>query len=101
MENKRTEFPALEAHKSNLEHQLAQATQQVNDGIFTGKLDVAVELWMKRVREELDEVNYLLKLVGSQQNRIDVTGHTLLIAMIAYAVIMLVIVALFVRFLGA
>ena len=101
MDNRRTEFPALEAHKSNLEHQLAAAAQQANDSVYTGKLDVAVEMWMRRTREELEEVNYVLKMVGSQQNRIDVTGHTLLIAMVSYAVIMLVIVALFVKYLGA
>jgi hypothetical protein len=99
--DKRTEFPALEARKSDLEHQHWEATKQVNDGVYTGKLDAAVENWLRRIREELDELNYVLKVIGSQGSKIDVQGHTLLIAMIAYAIIMLVIVALFIRYLGA
>ena len=98
---KRTEFPALEAHKADLEHQLAEARKQASEGVITGRLELAVELWMKRVQQELEEMNYVLKMVGSQKSRIEVTGHMLVIALLTYALIMAAVVAFIIRYLGA
>jgi hypothetical protein len=100
--DKRTEFPALEARKSELEHQHYEAKKQLGENYSVKSTDfAALQTWLVSIREELDELTYVLRIVGHTENRIDVTGHTLLIAMVVYAVIMLAVVALFVRYLGA
>lgn len=56
----RTEFPALEARKSDLQHQHYEATRQANDATYAGKPDAAAQQWLTRIREELDQLNYVL-----------------------------------------
>ena len=86
---KRTEFPALEARKSDLEHQHYEAQRQANDAVYAGKSDSGLMQWLTSIRAELDELKYVLRVLGSPSNRIDVTGHTLLIVLAAFALIML------------
>lgn len=86
-----TEFPALEARKTDLERQAYEATRQVNDGVFTGKLDVAVEMWLQRVNREIVELRYVLRLLGSRgKGKIAVDGKMMLLGL---AVIVAVLVA--------
>ena len=89
---KRTEFPALEARKSDLEHQHYEAKRQVADGGFVGKLDPAVLAWLATIRAELDELSYVLRIVS--QERIDVPSRYTLIGGIAFIVILAAQVAL-------
>lgn len=86
---RRTEFPALEARKADLEHQHYEAQRQATDAIYAGKPDAAVMQWITAIRAELDELKYVLKVLGSPNSRIDVTGRTLLIALAVFALIML------------
>lgn len=86
---KRTEFPALEARKSYLERQHYEASQQANDAMRAGKVESGPMLWIAAIRDELDELTYVLRVLGSPSTRIDVAGHTLLIAFGALALIML------------
>lgn len=100
MVEKRTEFPALEARRSYLEQACYQAQRQADDAVFAGKADQGTALWLANVRAELDELNYVLRAVGSQGSKIDVTGQTLFLSMVAYAVIMAIIVVVFLRYYG-
>ena len=100
MVERRQEFPALEARRSFLEQAYYQAQRQADDAVFAGKPDNATQQWLANVRTELDELNYLLKAVGSQGSKIDVTGHTLFVSMVAYAFIMAIIVIVFLRYYG-
>ena len=96
--DRRSEFPALDARKSDLQLQHNEAQKQLNDAVYQGKHDPAVEHWIARIREELDELTYVLKVVG--HSRIDVTGSTAAIAIFLYAIVMLITMVVFLRLAG-
>ena len=78
----RTEFPALEARKSELEHQHYEAKKQLGENYSVKSTDfAAVQNWLLSIRAELDELTYVLRVLGSPNSRIDVTGRTLWIAL--------------------
>lgn len=87
--DKRTEFPALEARKSDLEQMHREARQQINDAVHEGKPDGALMQWLAVIRAELDELSYVLKALSAPSSRVDITGRTLLIAVILFTLIML------------
>ena len=89
--NKRTEFPALDARRSYLEHAAYEARRQADDAAFEGKFNVGTQQWLASIRAELDELIYVLKIVGSHGSRIEVTGHTLVAVSIVFAAVMLAV----------
>jgi len=93
---KRTEFPWLDTRISYLEHTLYEITRQANDQAYSGKLDSAVQKWLSDTRDELGEFQYIKRVLSPQSGRIEITGWHLL----AYSVIMVVILALFLRYFG-
>lgn len=56
----RTEFPYIEARRADLEHQHYEASKQADDAARGGKPDGAAQEWLKNIRAELGEVNYVL-----------------------------------------
>ena len=74
-----------------------QVQQQVNDQAFQGKLDASAQKWLSDTRDELAEFQYIKRVLSPTENRIAVTGYHLL----AYAILIAIIVALFWRYFGA
>ena len=98
MVERRKEFPWLDNRISYLEHMVFQVQQQVNDQAFSGKLDAAAQQWLSDTRSELAEFVYIKRVLSpNNENRIAVSGYHLL----AYAILIAVIVALFWRYVGA
>lgn len=97
MVERRKEFPWLDNRISYLEHMVFQVQQQVNDQAFSGKLDGAAQKWLSDTRDELAEFVYIKRVLSPAENRIVITGYHLL----AYAILIAVIVALFWRWFGA
>lgn len=58
--DKRTNFPALEARKGDLEHAHYEAQKQVADAAYANQPDNAKLQWLASIRRELDELSYVL-----------------------------------------
>jgi hypothetical protein len=84
--DKRTEFPALEARKSDLEQQHREARQQVNDAMRAGQPDNGKMQWLSSIREELDELSYVLRVMYAEI-KIDVPSRYTLAGGIVFIVI--------------
>lgn len=94
---RRKDFPWLDNRISYLEHRVYATQQKVDDQAFQGKLDAAEQKWLSDTRDELAEFQYIKRVLSPTENRIAVTGYHLL----AYAILIAVIVALFWRYFGA
>ena len=85
MEQRRTEFPALEARRSDLEHQHFEARQQAEDAARTGKPDNAIMQWIVTIRAELDELSYVLRAMADRE--IAIGGRPLKFALALFVLI--------------
>lgn len=101
MVERRTEFPALEARRWFLEHEYHFAQRQADDAVRGGRADSGTQQWIMDLRAELDELNYILRMVGDQDHRIEITQRTLMALALLYGIIMATIVVLFLRYYGA
>ena len=74
-----TDFPALEDRKAYLEHALYTAMQQTNDATQVGKAEIGTEEWLKRIRQELRELRYVLAMLTERNSRIDISWKTVVV----------------------
>ena len=95
MSDKRTEFPRLKERLAYLEHEYYSAQKLADDAVRANRPDNATQQWLNNTWEELQELEYVLRVI-SPQSRIDVTGSTLIL----YAIVMAAIVILLLRFWG-
>ena len=90
MVERRTDFPALELRKADLERQYSIMQQQINDAIFAGKSETGLQMYTERISEELDELRYVLKTLSARDGRIEISGP---VALTVAAVMLLILVA--------
>ncbi len=84
---RRTEFPALELRRADLERQYSMAQQQVNDALYAGKSDAGMLLWIQGIKAELDELRYVLRVLAAPDGKIEISGRAaLLIGLVLLAV---------------
>lgn len=84
---RRTEFPALELRRADLERQYSMAQQQVNDALFAGKSDTGMQLMIQSIKAELDELRYVLRVLADPDGKIEISGRAaLLIGLVLLAV---------------
>lgn len=84
---RRTEFPALELRRADLERQYSMAQQQVNDALFAGKSDTGMQLMIQSIKAELDELRYVLRVLANPDGKIEISGRAaLLIGLVLLAV---------------
>ena len=93
---RRTEFPALELRRADLERQYSMAQQQVNDALFAGKSDTGMQMMIQGIKAELDELRYVLRVLAAPDGRIEISSRAaLLIGLVLSAVFLAQLAILF------